>query len=173
LHLAQKQHEEADSDLDTTESSLLESAERFRQMAEHIQEIFWMIDADTKKILYVNAAYETITGRARSALQQNPFSCEEVIHPEDRVRLLLKLDEATHTGRFDERFRIVMPTGESRRAWARGFPIQDAKGRIRRLVGTTLDITTQKLTEEKWPETWRWRNRRGRKRAQCARPHLP
>ena len=148
LHLAKKQHDEADSALDTTETSLLESEERFRQMADNIQEIFWMIDADTKKILYVNAAYETITGRARGALQQNPLSYEEVIHPEDRVRVLLKLDEATHTGRFDERFRIVMPTGESRWAWARGFPVQDAKGRIRRLVGTTLDITTQKHTEE-------------------------
>jgi PAS domain S-box-containing protein len=148
LHLAKKQHDEADSALDTTETSLLESEERFRQMADNIQEIFWMIDADTKKILYVNAAYETITGRARGALQQNPFSYEEVIHPEDRMRVLLKLDEATHTGNFDERFRIVMPTGDSRWAWARGFPVQDAKGRIRRLVGTTLDITTQKHTEE-------------------------
>ena len=82
---------EADSALDTTETSLLESEERFRQMADNIQEIFWMIDADTKKILYVNAAYETITGRARGALQQNPLSYEEVIHPEDRVRVLLKL----------------------------------------------------------------------------------
>ena len=148
LHLAKKQHDDADFALDTTETSLLESEERFRQMADNIQEIFWMIDADTKKILYVNAAYETITGRERGALQQNPLSYEEVIHPQDRGRVLRKLDEATHTGRFDERFRIVMPTGESRWAWARGFPVQDTKGRLRRLVGTTLDITTQKHTEE-------------------------
>ena len=148
LHLAKNQHDEVDSVLDTTETSLQESEERFRQMADNIQEIFWMIDADTKNVLYVNAAYETVTGRAKGVLQQNPLSYEEVIHPEDRVRVLLKLDEATHTGSFDERFRIVMPTGESRWVWARGFPVQDAKGRIRRLVGTTLDITTQKRTEE-------------------------
>jgi len=37
LHLANEQHEQADSALDTTETSLLESEERFRQMAENIQ----------------------------------------------------------------------------------------------------------------------------------------
>ena len=34
--------------------SLLESEERFQQMANNIQEIFWMIDAETKKALFVN-----------------------------------------------------------------------------------------------------------------------
>ena len=30
-----------------------ESEERYRQMASHIQEIFWMLDADSKKVLEV------------------------------------------------------------------------------------------------------------------------
>ena len=37
-----------------TQLSLLESEERFQQMARNIQEIFWMIDADTKQALFVN-----------------------------------------------------------------------------------------------------------------------
>jgi PAS domain S-box-containing protein len=147
LQLREQQRETA-SALDTTEASLLESEERFRQMADNIQEIFWMIDAATKETLYVNQAYETITGRSSETLRQNPLSYEEVIHPEDRVQVLLKLDEATRTGDFDERFRIVWPNGESRWVWARGFPVRDGKGRIRRLVGTALDITTQKQAEE-------------------------
>ncbi len=147
LQLREQQRETAGA-LDTTEASLMESEERFRQMADNIQEIFWMIDADTKKTLYVNQAYSTITGRPRDALQQDPLSYEEVIHPEDRVHVLLKLDEATRTGRFDERFRIVWLDGESRWVWVRGFPVRDGKGRIRRLVGTALDITRQKRAEE-------------------------
>ncbi len=148
LLIAREQHWQAASALDTTETSLLESEERFRQMADNIQEIFWMIDADTRKTLYVNPAYETITGRSREALQENPLSYEEIIHPDDRVQVLLKLDEATRTGDFDERFRIVLPSGDSRWVGVRGFPVRDGKGRIRRLVGTALDITTQKHAEE-------------------------
>lgn len=117
-------------------------------MADNIQEIFWMIDAETKKALYVNPAYESITGRPREALQANPRSYEEQIHPEDRAQVLVKLDEATRTGDFDERFRIVLPSEDLRWVWVRGFPVRDGKGRIRRLVGTALDITTQKHAEE-------------------------
>jgi len=128
--------------------SLLESEERFQQMAKNIQEIFWMIDAETKKALFVNPAYETITGRSCESLRENPTSYEELIHAEDRVHVLSKLDEATRTGHFNERFRIVSAQGEVRWMWVRGFPVRDAEGKIRRLVGTALEITAQKQAEE-------------------------
>jgi PAS domain S-box-containing protein len=128
--------------------SLLESEERFQQMANNIQEIFWMIDAETKKALFVNQAYETITGRSCESLRENPTSYEELIHAEDRVHVLSKLDEATRTGNFNERFRIVCSHDEVRWVWVRGFPVRDAEGKIRRLVGTALEITAQKQAEE-------------------------
>ncbi len=128
--------------------SLLESEERFQQMARNIQEIFWMIDADTKQALFVNQAYETITGRSCESLRDSPSSYEELIHPEDRVHVLTKLDEATRSGQFNERFRIVRPQGDIRWVWVRGFPVRDAGGKVRRLVGTALEITAQKEAEE-------------------------
>ena len=85
--------------------SLLESEERFQQMAQNIQEIFWMIDADTKHALYVNQAYETITGRSPESLRENSASYQELIHPEDRDHVLGKLDEATRSGQFNEERR--------------------------------------------------------------------
>ena len=147
LQLREEQWQTADA-LDTTETSLLESEQRFRQMADNIQEIFWMIDAETRKTLYVNPAYETITGRSLAALKEDPLSYEEIIHSEDRDHVLLKLEQATRTGQFDEKFRIVWPDGESRWVWVHGFPVRDVQGRIRRLVGTALDITHQKQAEE-------------------------
>src|SRR6202142_236588 len=124
LLLLREQQQETASALDTTEASLLESEERFRQMADNIREIFWMIDAETRKTLYVNPAYETITGRPRAALREDPLSYEEIIHSDDRVQVLLKLEEATRTGDFDQRFRIVVPSGEARWGWVRGFPVR-------------------------------------------------
>jgi PAS domain S-box-containing protein len=140
LHL-HRQHRQTAGALHATEHE-------FQQMADNIQEIFWMLDAKTKKTLYVNQAYETITGRSRLSLQQNPASYEEVIHPEDRPHILARLEEATHTGRFDERFRVVWPAGEVRWVSVRGFPVRDSDGSIFRLVGTAQDITAQKKAEE-------------------------
>jgi len=148
LSEARNQERQATKALDTTQASLLESEERFRQMADNIQEIFWMIDAETRKTLYVNPAFETITGRSPATLKENPLSCQEIIHPDDRVQVLFKLEAATRNGDFDERFRIVGPGGDERWVWARGFPVRDDNGKIRRLVGTALDITAQKHAEE-------------------------
>ena len=130
-------------------ASVLQTAEHeFQQMAGNIQEIFWMIDADSKKALYVNQAYEAITGRSCRSLMEDPSSYEDVIHSDDRVHVLEKLGEAAQNGHFNERFRIVRPGGEVRWVWARGFPVRDSEGKIRRLVGTVLEITAQKEAEE-------------------------
>ena len=130
----------------------LDTEERLQQMADNIQEIFWMIDAETKKVLSVTAAYETITGRSCQSLLENPSSYEKLIHPEDRLHVLAKLGEATQTGHFDERFRIVRPRGEVRWVTVHGFPVRDAAGKIHRLVGTVREITAQKEAEEKVAE---------------------
>jgi PAS domain S-box-containing protein len=130
------------------EAALRESEERFQQMASNIMEIFWMLDAENMKVLYVNPAYEIITGRSCESLEKDPKSYEEVIHPEDRVRVLSRLGEAVQTGQFDEEFRITKPDGASRWVWVRGFPVRDSAGVVRRLVGTAQDISARKSAEE-------------------------
>jgi PAS domain S-box-containing protein len=125
-----------------------DSEQEFRQMADNSQEIFWVIDAETKKATFVNPAYETITGRSCRSLVENPSSYADVIHPDDRGPVLARLDEAVRTGSFDERFRIVKPDGEVRWVWMRGFPRRNAKGKITRLGGTALDITALKKAED-------------------------
>jgi PAS domain S-box-containing protein len=129
--------------------TVFEDREReFHQMADNIQEIFWVIDAQTKEATYVSPAYETITGRSCRSLLENPSSYEEVIHPDDRGSVLARLDEAARHGSFDEKFRIVKPDGEIRWIWVRGFPRRDANGKITRLGGTALDITALQKAED-------------------------
>jgi PAS domain S-box-containing protein len=101
-----------------------------------------------KKVLYANEAYETITGRSRQSLTDNPKSYEELIHPEDRTHVLTKLEEATRTGQFNERFRIVNAHGEVHWVTVHGFPVRDTTGKIWRLVGTAQEITEQKRAED-------------------------
>jgi PAS domain S-box-containing protein len=112
------------------------------------EEIFWLLDASTKEVLQVNLAYETITGRSLESLTRNPTSYADLIHAEDRVHVLAKLEEAVHSGHLDEEFRIVRPNGEVRWVWAHGFPVRDrGDDTIRRLAGTVLDITARKLAD--------------------------
>jgi PAS domain S-box-containing protein len=130
------------------EAAMRESDERFHQMADNIVEIFWMLDAETKHVIYVNQAYETVTGRTCESLRKNPTSYQELFDPEDRVRVLTRLEDAMRTGEFDEEFRIVRPDHAIRWVWARGFPVRDSAGVIRRLVGVTQDVTARKSAED-------------------------
>lgn len=130
-----------------TKNTLRTREQEFQQMADNIQEIFWVVDAGTKEAIYVNNAYETITGRTCESLTANPSSYTNVIHPEDRAYVLAKLDEASRKGSFDEKFRIVRTDGVLRWVWARGFPRRESDGKITRLGGTVLDITALKAAE--------------------------
>ena len=47
------------------------SEEKFRQMAENIDEVFWISDVKLKTLLYVNPAYEKILGRDCESLYAN------------------------------------------------------------------------------------------------------
>jgi PAS domain S-box-containing protein len=107
-----------------------------------------MLDAETKHIISINPAYETITGRSLETLRDNPTSYQELFHPEDRVRVLTRLEEAGETGQIDEEFRIVRPNGVVRWVSVHGSPVRDPAGIVRRLVGTAQDITARKSAEE-------------------------
>jgi PAS domain S-box-containing protein len=107
-----------------------------------------MLDAENLKVVYVNQAYETITGRSCESLHEDPKSYQDVIHPEDRVRVLSRLGEAVQTGQFDEEFRIVRPDNATRWVWVRGFPVRGTGGIVRRLVGITQDVSARKSAEE-------------------------
>ena len=133
------------------ELSLRKSEERFQHMANNIQEIFWMMDAETHEVTYVNHAYVTITGHSVESLRQNPSSYGEVIHPEDRIRVLSKLADVADSGTLDEEFRFIRADGEVRWGWAKGFPVF-ADGKSRWLVGTAQDITSRKQAETKISE---------------------
>jgi PAS domain S-box-containing protein len=120
-------------------------------MANNIQEIFWMMDAATQDLAYVNNAYETITGYAVETLKENPSSYRELIHPEDRVRVISRLHETVTSGRFDEEFRFTRADGVVRWIWAKGFPVR-SESETRWLVGIAQDITSRKQAEMKIAE---------------------
>jgi PAS domain S-box-containing protein len=133
------------------ESSLRKSEERFQLMANNIQEIFWMMDADTQEVTYVNPAYAAITGHAVESLHENPSAYRELVHPEDRIRVLSKLQDLSRSGTLDEEFRFTRTDGDVRWAWAKGVSVP-SDGEPRWLVGTVQDITSRKQAEIKISE---------------------
>ena len=143
--------------MDITESKRLNeklraSEEKFRQLAETINEIFLINDME--RIVYVSPAYERISGMSCQSLLDNQRSLVELIHPADQERMqssffqgFRNMNEATN-----EEFRIIRLDGEIRWLWLQSYPVKDEANNSPLKATSIVDITDRKKIEEKLRE---------------------
>ena len=129
-----------------TQEALKESEAKFRQLAEHIHQVFWMVSTNDDKILYVSPAYEKIWQRSCQGVYEKPSSWLEAIHPEDRERMMAAFQHVPD-GNYKE-YRIVRPDGSMRWIGSHAFPIHNEQGEVYRVAGIDEDITERKQAEE-------------------------
>ena len=132
------------------EAALRESEVQFRQVLENIRGVFWMVDTEHNRLLYVSPNYEAVWGRTCASLHANPGNWLESIHPEDRERVRQAAITKQTRGDYDETYRITRPDGAVRWIRDRAFPIRDQAGAVYRVVGTAEDITEYRTLEEQF-----------------------
>jgi PAS domain S-box-containing protein len=126
-----------------TEDELRESEQRFRDLAENINDVFWLNTPDFKQALYVSPNYEPVWGRTRESVYQDLQSFIDAIHPDDRPLTAAFFERSRDQG-FEIEYRIVRPDGSVRWIWDRRFPIKDRCGRVSRFAGIAEDISERK-----------------------------
>ncbi|MBI3839006.1 MAG: PAS domain S-box protein [Planctomycetia bacterium] len=135
------------TDRKRSEEAVRASEHRFRQLADNIDEVFWVSEFDPRKILYVSPAYSEIFGCSCESLYQDPNSYLNIVHPDDRQRIVESLPKVRQGG-YDEIFRIVRFDGSIRTIRSRGFPVRNEAGEVYRVAGIAEDITERKQVEE-------------------------
>jgi PAS domain S-box-containing protein len=130
------------------EAALRDSEERFRQVTEHIRDVFWMTDLEKNRMLYISPGYQEIWGRSCDSLYASPKSWLDAIHPEDRERIRQAAITQQVLGQYAEQYRVVRPDGSIRWIRDRAFPIRDASGTIYRVAGIAQDITELKRASD-------------------------
>ncbi|MFO7641193.1 MAG: PAS domain-containing protein, partial [Candidatus Competibacteraceae bacterium] len=96
------------------EFALRDSEERFRQLTEHIREVFWIYGLAEERLIYISPAYEEVWGRSIQALHDRTLDWLEAIHPDDRPRLRIAHANKLESGFFNEEYRIIRPDGTVR-----------------------------------------------------------
>ncbi|MES9903209.1 MAG: ATP-binding protein [Sedimenticola sp.] len=119
------------------------SEARFEQLASTIDQVFWLIDWKSGKVIYVNPAYEEIWGSKVEELYNDPKNWTVPILPEDRPAVEAAFSRIDR-GEFRMEYRIRRPDGELRTIFDRGYPVRDAHNRIYRVAGVAEDITERK-----------------------------
>jgi PAS domain S-box-containing protein len=127
---------------------LRQTENRFRQLAENIQEVFWLFDVNAKKIIYMSPAYERIWGKPLDNLYRDPLDWLNAVHPGDYDKVSKSLTSPENRTKTELRYRIIRSSGETRWILSRGFPICDQTGQVMRIAGVAEDATESQEKEE-------------------------
>ena len=133
--------------VDSRTAALQESEGRFRQLAENIQEIFYIVDVPSGNFLYVSPAFTVLFGRTAEALLQTRQTWFDAVHPEDRERVQESIAHRS-SGATGVEYRIVHVDGQTHWVRDRSFAVKDGQGRVYRHTGLAEDITERKNAEQ-------------------------
>jgi len=129
----------------------LRSQERFRVIAEHLEDILWIGSPERGVIEYVSPSYREVWGRDPDRLLEDPTTWLEAMHPEDvdRVSRHGTLTGTTGPRERDIQYRIVRPDGDIRWIHDRTFLVRNASGAVTRVIGIAADVSERRRAEER------------------------
>jgi signal transduction histidine kinase len=114
------------------DAKLLDAAELFQQT-------FWILDAKTRRVTYLNGA---------GNLSCDPNAWVSSAYSDDReiVKAMLGRQREGDAGHAE--FRVSNPDGGVRWLWCRYIPLSGPGGSIAKIVGVFEDVTDQKEAEQ-------------------------
>ena len=131
-----------------TEEALQESEERLRQITSSLREVVWLRDAQTRQVLYVNPAFQDITGRTCESFYENRDVVIDAVHPDDRDVVAKALEQRSSSVPFDMEHRIIHLNGSARWVSSKSFAVRNEAGDVYRWATIMEDITERKRAEE-------------------------
>ncbi len=133
-------------------SDLVKSEGRFRQLAENIDEVFWVGSPDWRQVFYVSPAYENVWGHKEEDLYENAQVWIDAVHPDDQAQVIADMPDdpnnITDVVDFKD-YRIRKADGQLLWIKARAYPVRDSAGNVVRITGIAQDITDRKHAEDR------------------------
>lgn len=135
-------------------ASLNQTIKRFAELNRFSDEVHWIGSPDFKTFFHVSPAYEKIWCRSLIDLCENPESWISYFLPEDAKHyhplkeMAKRVVKEGPNARYDELYRIVLPTKEIRWILDKGHPVFNKKGDCIAVTGIASDVTAHKELEQ-------------------------
>jgi formate hydrogenlyase transcriptional activator len=114
----------------------------------------WIMEPDTGHVWFTPKTRELFHFAPDEELNYESFF--QVIHPEDRERVKMTVQQTLQSGEnLHSDYRIVLPDGSIRWIVARGQRYLKSTGEPDRIMGVSLDITERRQMEEQLREDFR------------------
>ena len=138
------------------ESGLQEAERRYRTLVEQVPAIIYTSKdpADPGSTDYVSPQIEALLGYSPEDFVGNPGLWREILHPEDRDRVLRETARAIEAGGvLETEYRMICRDG--REVWIQdeAVLVRDGSGRPRFWQGVKFDVSQQKQSERQLRET--------------------
>ncbi|HZJ24930.1 MAG TPA: HD domain-containing phosphohydrolase, partial [Anaerolineales bacterium] len=133
------------------EEALRESEAKYRTLVERIPAIIYTAAVDESKTrLYVSPQVESILGFTPEEYLANSELWSELIHSDDRQRILGEAEYFYTTGEpFISEYRTFTRDGRTLWLHDEAVMLRDNAGKFQFIQGVRMDITERKLAEEK------------------------
>ncbi|ABA57981.1 PAS sensor signal transduction histidine kinase [Nitrosococcus oceani ATCC 19707] len=134
----------------------MERREKLAKLVEKIPEIFWALENNKLKLLYVSPAFERMWGCSQKELASNPVGFLKNTHPEERscseegIFSSNFLQKQRESSIHEEQFRILTPDGKTRWINMRNSILIEGKESTGLMMGLATDVTEYKQQEMRW-----------------------
>ena len=127
----------------------MERETRLRYICETIESVFWMMNSNGDRVVFVSPAFESIWGYSADYLYRHPDGWNEAIVEEDRPKVLRSFANLRQgvISEFDETYRIRDKFGKIRWIHDRGRPHKGLHGDNLDFTGTATEVTHYKELE--------------------------
>ena len=124
--------------------------DRYALAVQAAQDGLWDWNLRTDCIDY-SPRWKALIGFGETDLSDRPREWLDRVHPEDRERLRIALDEhlSGTSAYFKLEHRLLHRDGSYRLMLSRGVAIRDESGRATRVAGSQTDVTAQRRVEER------------------------
>ncbi len=132
------------------EKALRDTEERFRLLARATNDVVWDWNLETDE-LWWNDNLRAVFGRDPEDVSRTSFSWSEFIHPEDKARVLDDIAGfiSGSESYWKSEYRYMHSDGRTLTVIDRAFIIRDAQGRATRMLGSMIDISKHRETEDR------------------------
>ncbi len=139
------------------EEALRESEEKFRLLAENMQDGLWMRSIEENQLIFVNRALLKVYGRSEKEMLAKSDDWKLWIYEDDRDRVISHHEALLANGTdYSDEWCVVRPKGEVRWISSKASLITDNLGNPARIVGIERDITEQKQMEVSLKQSEMW-----------------
>src|SRR3569833_2187284 len=121
------------------EGALRESEERFRELANSIDQFAWSCDP-RGAVSWYNRRWDEYTGASFEELQREGW--RQVMHPDHYERFMAHLQSCLANGKeWEDTFPLRDRHGDYRWFLSRAVPVRGSSGQLLRWIGTNTDVT--------------------------------